>query len=252
MPSPTHLAEVDPSLLDRLARSKLLFSSDILELSFRCFVLLTGVLNSRVSKIPMRVETSTMGFSWYAYRTLRYARRTQSYAYRRLNSRQSRLKPSVFRPPDIFFLGRQIFETNHYKHHTNLSQSICPPTILSESTLFHSILIPKLHILAISEIRKFDIPRMLNNSTISLLVLPAIIHQKRNGRRNSDRIHHDNRELRRKVDGRVFVAESQWAEDVSLSQKSAVILALPQAVARWPSKNAFNSPNRNSSAKSHS
>jgi hypothetical protein len=61
-------------------------------------------------------------FSWYAYRTFRYARRTQSYAYRRLNSQQSRLEPSVFRPPNnILFLRRQILETNHYQHHTNLS-----------------------------------------------------------------------------------------------------------------------------------
>jgi hypothetical protein len=88
--------------------------------------------------------------------------------------------------------------------------------ILPAASPPHSILIPKLHILAISKIRKLDIPRVLNNSSIPLPVLPAVIKQQRNRSRNGDRIHHDDRELRRKIQRRVTVAESQWAEDVAL------------------------------------
>jgi len=91
-----------------------------------------------------------------------------------------------------------------------------PPRDFPHSILSGSILVPKLHILTISKIRKLDIPRMLHNRSIPLLVLPAIVHQKRNRGRNRNRIHNNNRELSRKVDGRVFVAESQRAEDVSL------------------------------------
>jgi hypothetical protein len=132
--------------------------------------------------------------------------------------RRSPPRSSVSRqtPNNILSLKRRILKTNYYKHHSNLSQSICPPGCLAESIHSTSILIPKLHVLSISKIRKLNIPSMLNNSSIPLLILPAIIHQKRDRSRNGDRIHHDNRELRRKVDRRVFVAESQWAEDVSL------------------------------------
>jgi hypothetical protein len=79
-----------------------------------------------------------------------------------------------------------------------------------------SILIPKFHILPIRKIRKLNISRMLNINSIPLLILPAIIKQKRNRSRNSDRIHHNDRQFSREIKRSVFVAESQWAEDVSL------------------------------------
>jgi hypothetical protein len=77
-------------------------------------------------------------FSWYAYRTFRYARRTQSYAYRRLNSQQSRLKPSVFRPPNsILFLRRQIFKTDYEVQTSHKSIPIYLPS--NDPFRIHSI-----------------------------------------------------------------------------------------------------------------
>jgi hypothetical protein len=122
-----------------------------------------------------------------------------------------------YKVTESFFNGRKQIPKKH---------------IIDSTPSLPLILIPKLHILAISKIRKLDIPRVLNNSSIPLLVLPAVVKQQRNRSRNRHRIHHDDRQLGREIQRRVAVAESQWAEDVALLPKSAIILNLHYTIAK--------------------
>ena len=60
-----------------------------------------------------------------------------------------------------------------------------------DRSLTRSILVPKLLILPIRQIREFDVPRMLHRSRITGLVLPTVIQQQKHGCADRYRVDHD-------------------------------------------------------------
>lgn len=124
--------------------------------------------------------------------------------------------------------------------HIQLLHLMSPSSAKCNSLASRSILVSKLLVFPIRQVRKLDIPRVFHRRSITGLVLPAVVHQQKYGRADRYRVYDDDGQLRWDVSRSILIAECQWSEDVALELYS-------QYIARRRVVSSISLPSRNSS-----